>query len=78
MAWSITAYTRSMTFVMPAFGQLSDIVGRRSLSLIALAIVLIGSTACGISQDLSQRIGARVLQEVGGAGLSILSQEAQR
>ena len=36
MAWILTAYTLAITVAMPVYGKLGDLVGRKSLFLVAI------------------------------------------
>ena len=74
MSWIITAYTLAITVVMPLYGKLGDLVGRKNLFLVAIGSFLVGSTLCGFSTDMTQLIIFRALQGVGGGGLIISSQ----
>ena len=74
MSWIITAYTLAITVVMPLYGKLGDLVGRKNLFLVAIGSFLLGSTLCGFSTDMTQLIVFRALQGVGGGGLIISSQ----
>ena len=74
MSWIITAYTLAITVVMPVYGKLGDLVGRKNLFLVAIGTFLLGSTLCGFSTDMTQLIIFRALQGVGAGGLMISSQ----
>ena len=74
MSWIITAYTLAITVVMPLYGKLGDLVGRKNLFLVAIGSFLLGSTLCGFSTDMTQLIVFRALQGVGAGGLMISSQ----
>lgn len=74
MSWIITAYTLAITVVMPLYGKLGDLVGRKNLFLVAIGSFLLGSTLCGFSTDMTQLIIFRALQGVGAGGLIISSQ----
>ena len=74
MSWIITAYTLAITVVMPLYGKLGDLVGRKNLFLVAIGSFLLGSTLCGFSTDMTQLIIFRALQGAGGGGLIISSQ----
>ena len=74
MSWIITAYTLAITVVMPLYGKLGDLVGRKNLFLAAIGTFLLGSTLCGFSTDMTQLIIFRALQGVGAGGLMISSQ----
>ena len=56
MSWIITAYTLAITVVMPLYGKLGDLVGRKNLFLVAIGTFLLGSTLCGFSTDMTQLI----------------------
>jgi len=74
MSWTITAYTLALTIAMPVYGKLGDLVGRKNLFLVAIALFLVGSALCGLSQDMLWLILSRGVQGLGGAGLMIMSQ----
>lgn len=74
IAWTVTAFTLAGTVIMPVFGQLGDLWGRRGLFLWAIAIFALGSLLCGVSVTMTQLSLARVVQGLGGAGVSVLSQ----
>lgn len=74
MSWTITAYTLALTIAMPVYGKLGDLVGRKNLFLVAIALFLLGSALCGLSQDMLWLILSRGVQGLGGAGLMIMSQ----
>ena len=74
MAWILTAYTLAITVAMPVYGKLGDLVGRKNLFLVAIALFLIGSALCGTADTMSQLIIYRFIQGLGGGGLLISSQ----
>lgn len=74
MAWIITAYTLAITVSMPVYGKLGDLVGRKNLFLVAIALFLVGSALCGTATTMGQLIAWRALQGLGGGGLMISSQ----
>jgi EmrB/QacA subfamily drug resistance transporter len=67
--WITTAYLVASTVLVPIYGKLSDLYGRRRVLLIAIGIFLAGSLACGLSQNAAQLIASRAVQGVGSAGL---------
>jgi EmrB/QacA subfamily drug resistance transporter len=67
--WITTAYLVASTVLVPIYGKLSDIYGRRRILLIAIGIFLLGSFACGIAQSATQLIAYRAVQGIGSAGL---------
>ena len=42
-AWTVTGYLLGYVAVMPIMGRLSDILGRRTVYTIAMAVFIIGS-----------------------------------
>lgn len=50
----------SMTCFQPLYGKLSDIFGRKSVLLVSYAMLGTGCLLCGLAQNLSQLIAARV------------------
>jgi EmrB/QacA subfamily drug resistance transporter len=67
--WITTAYLVASTVLVPIYGKLSDLYGRRRILLIAIGIFLAGSLACGVAQTAGQLIAFRAVQGIGSAGL---------
>ncbi len=76
MTWVITAYLLASTIVMPVYGKISDLFGRKPVLLTAIALFIAGSIFGAFAQDMTALIIARVIQGLGGGGLMILSQAA--
>lgn len=74
MLWVTTGYVLTSTIVMPIYGKVGDLVGRKSLFLIALGLFLAGSVACGFAHEMWLLIAGRAVQGLGGGGLMVLSQ----
>jgi EmrB/QacA subfamily drug resistance transporter len=72
--WLTTAYLLATTIVMPVYGKFGDVLGRRRLFLIAIALFTIASIGCAFAGDFTQLIIFRAIQGLGGGGLMILSQ----
>lgn len=72
--WVMTAFILASTVTMPVYGKLSDLIGRKPLIIVAVALFVIGSIVGGLAQDMNTLIVARVIQGLGGGGLMILSQ----
>src|SRR5512135_1016157 len=62
--WITTAYLVASTVLVPIYGKLSDLFGRRRILLVAIGIFLAGSFLCGVSQAPWQLIAARALAVV--------------
>ncbi|EGD57127.1 MDR family MFS transporter [Gordonia neofelifaecis] len=76
MTWVITAYILASTIVMPVYGKISDLLGRKPVLLAAIMLFLAGSVVGALAGNITWLIFARVLQGLGGGGLMILSQAA--
>ncbi|MDJ0355328.1 MDR family MFS transporter [Paenarthrobacter sp. PH39-S1] len=74
MLWVTTAYILASTIMLPIYGKLGDLIGRKGLFLGAIALFIIGSIVGGLSQDMTWLIIGRSVQGLGGGGLMILSQ----
>ncbi|MET0161906.1 MAG: MDR family MFS transporter [Microbacteriaceae bacterium] len=73
-AWITTAYLLATTIVMPVYGKFGDVLGRRNLFLIAIALFTLASVGCALAGDFWTFVVFRALQGLGGGGLMILSQ----
>ncbi|QHF25511.1 DHA2 family efflux MFS transporter permease subunit [Rathayibacter sp. VKM Ac-2804] len=73
-AWITTAYLLATTIVMPIYGKFGDVLGRRTLFLIAIALFTLASVGCALAGDFWSFVVFRALQGLGGGGLMILSQ----
>lgn len=69
-SWIATAYFLTLTSFQPLYGKLSDIFGRKTCLLFAYSIFGIGGLACGLAGDIKQLIAARVVQGIGGGGMT--------
>lgn len=74
MLWVTTAYLVASTIMMPIYGKLGDLVGRKVLFIGALAVFVVGSVVGGLAHDMTALIVARAIQGLGGGGLMILAQ----
>lgn len=74
MLWVTTAYLLAATIMMPIYGKLGDLVGRKGLFVGALVMFLVGSIVGGLAQDMTWLIIGRAIQGLGGGGLMILAQ----
>lgn len=64
---ALTSYVLTLAVCIPASAWLSDRFGTRRVFAASVLIFTLGSLACGVSQNLTQLVAARVLQGVGGA-----------
>lgn len=67
-AWVTTIYLLVETATLPIVGKLGDLYGRKWFVIGGIAIFMVSSALCGISQDMIQLIVFRGMQGV-GAGM---------
>ena len=67
LEWVVTGYALSFAVLMLSGGKIADMVGRRRVFMIGLAIFTLASLLCGLAGTAELLIGARVLQGVGAA-----------
>ncbi|MFD8613113.1 MDR family MFS transporter [Streptomyces sp. NPDC059631] len=72
--WVVTASLLAVTASTPLWGKLADLFSKKILVQAALVIYIAGSLVAGLAQDPATLITARVIQGLGGGGLSALSQ----
>ncbi len=70
LPWLITAYLLAATAVIPLYGKVADIHGRRFTLRIAILTYMAGSLVCALAPNMPVLILGRVLHGLGGGGLS--------
>jgi EmrB/QacA subfamily drug resistance transporter len=74
MLWVTTAYILASTIMLPVYGKLGDLIGRKGLFIGAIGLFIVGSVVGGLATDMTWLIAGRAVQGLGGGGLMILSQ----
>ena len=72
LPWLITAYLLASTAVMPLYGKIADIHGRRFSLRLAILAYMAGSFVCALAPNMMVLIFGRVLHGIGGGGHSSL------
>ncbi len=67
LAWVVNAYLISFGGLLLLSGRIGDLVGRRRVFMIGLAIFTVASLACGFAQSQGVLVAARFVQGIGGA-----------
>src|SRR6266849_3797350 len=70
LPWLITAYLLASTAIIPLYGKIADIHGRRFTLRIAILTYMAGSLICALAPSMPALIFGRVLHGLGGGGLS--------
>ena len=73
LSWVATAYLITSAIATPLYGKISDQLGRKKVFQSAIAIFLVGSILCGLSQNMNQLVLFRAIQGIGGGGLMSLA-----
>ena len=67
--WITTSYLVSSTVMVPIWGKLSDVIGRRRVLIAGIVVFLAGSALCGTSTTATQLIIYRAIQGLGSASI---------
>ncbi|HTS95429.1 MAG TPA: MDR family MFS transporter [Streptosporangiaceae bacterium] len=74
IGWVVTAYLLAVAVVMPVYGKVGDLFGRKPVFQFAIVVFLAGSAASGAAHSMDQLIAFRAVQGVGAGGLMIGAQ----
>jgi len=69
--WVGSAYLLAQSTVMPIYGKLGDLIGRKHVLQAAVALFVLGSLACSLAWSMDSLIGFRVLQGLGAGGIMV-------
>ena len=67
ISWVAVAYSLTLAVLLPVFGRLADLYGRKTLYTIGFLIFILGSGLCGAAPNLESLVGFRAMQAVGAA-----------
>lgn len=67
---AITSYLLALAIFIPASGWVADRFGARTVFRTAIAVFMVGSIGCALSQTLGNFVVARFIQGMGGAMMS--------
>src|SRR2546425_1951197 len=67
--WVSTAYLLTSTVMVPIYGKLSDLLGRKPIFLFGVVVFLAGSALSGTAQSMNQLILFRAFQGIGAGAL---------
>jgi EmrB/QacA subfamily drug resistance transporter len=68
-SWVFTAYMLTSTVLLPIWGKLADLYGRRRVLIGSIVSFLLGSALAGLARSIDQLIVFRALQGLGAGGL---------
>ena len=67
LEWTVAAYALTFASLLLTGGKLGDLLGRRLIFTIGLAVFTLSSLACGLSSSAPELISARAVQGIGAA-----------
>jgi EmrB/QacA subfamily drug resistance transporter len=67
LEWTVAAYALTFASLLLTGGKLGDLLGRRKIFLVGVAVFTLSSLFCGLSSGASELIAARAVQGVGAA-----------
>src|SRR5437764_910411 len=70
LQWVITAYAISFGGFLLLGGRAADLLGRRRVFIVGVALFTVASFVCGVAQSEGMLIAARAIQGLGGAVIS--------
>jgi EmrB/QacA subfamily drug resistance transporter len=73
-SWIFGAYLLTQAILIPIYGRLSDLYGRKAVLLFGIGVFLIGSVLCGLAWNMISLIAFRVVQGVGAGALVPVAQ----
>ncbi|MBM3671767.1 MAG: MFS transporter [Actinobacteria bacterium] len=71
-SWITTAYLLGALAMMPIYGKLGDLYGRKRIFAVAMVTFLLGSALCGAAGTMTELIVFRGVQGLGAGGLVTL------
>ena len=69
LQWVVTAYLLTISSLLPVFGRLADLLGRKRVFSLGFLVFTLGSVLCGLAGDIWFLIGMRILQAIGASML---------
>src|SRR2546425_7986255 len=67
LAWVVNAYLIAFGGLLLLAGRIGDLIGRKRIFMVGLAVFTTASLLCGVAQSQALLIGARFVQGIGGA-----------
>lgn len=67
--WVVTAYLLTISSLLPVFGRIADLLGRRRIYSLGFLVFTLGSILCGLATNIWFLIVMRILQAIGASML---------
>ena len=69
MNWVVSIFLLMTAVSTPLYGKLADSIGRKPVFLFGIALFVIGSSLCGLAQNMIELILFRVIQGLGSGAV---------
>ncbi|MCL1869240.1 MAG: MFS transporter [Promicromonosporaceae bacterium] len=73
LPWLFSTYLLAQAVSTPVYGRLADIVGRKRLMLVGIALFFVGSAVAGASVNMGMLIAGRAIQGLGAGAVMPVS-----
>lgn len=67
--WVVTAYLLTISSLLPVFGRVADLIGRKKVFSFGFILFTLGSILCGLSTNIWFLVGMRIVQAIGASML---------
>jgi EmrB/QacA subfamily drug resistance transporter len=71
--WLFSIYLLAQAVTVPLYGRFADVVGRRPVMFLGIALFLVGSVLCGLAWNMPVLIAARAVQGLGAGAVQPMS-----
>ncbi|MDX6229868.1 MAG: hypothetical protein QOI76_3258 [Frankiales bacterium] len=71
--WLFSIYLLTQAVTVPLYGKFADVVGRRPLMFLGIAMFLVGSVLCGLAWSMPSLIAFRAVQGIGAGAVQPMS-----
>lgn len=69
LQWVVTAYLLTISSLLPVFGRVADLLGRKRIFSIGFLVFTFGSVLCALATNIWFLVGMRILQAIGASML---------
>jgi EmrB/QacA subfamily drug resistance transporter len=69
LSWVVSGFAIAFAALLAPAGRLADVLGRRQVFLVSVAVFTAASLACAVAPNFGVLLGARVVQGIGAAGM---------
>lgn len=69
MNWVVSIFLLMTAVSTPLYGKLADRIGRKPVFLLGIALFIVGSSLCGIAQNMMELIFFRIIQGLGSGAI---------